>query len=164
MLTTALIHFFRSWPPQLATALLAAVPVTEVRAAIPIGIGAFHLSPVSALLWAFLGSLIPMPFVLWLFPPFLRFVERHWPSLHQFMEKHVRELERKHRKAYERFGALAIFLFIALPIPGSGVWSASVLAVIFDIDLPYAVLAITSGIAAASLLVLGVTLGAIRLF
>lgn len=161
---TSFLQFLQGWPPELAVALLAVVPVTEVRAAIPLGIEVFHLTPFASFWWAFLGSLIPMPFVFWLFPPFLRWAEKHLPPLHRFLDRHVRALEQHHRVAYERWGTFMLFLFIALPIPGSGVWSASLLAMLFDIKRHHAALAIVAGIFTASLLVLGVTLGAIRVF
>ncbi|GEM_PF-787467 len=157
-----ILQLIRHLPPGLATALLAVVPFTEVRAAVPIGMQFFHLAPAQAVFFACLGSLIPMPFVFWLLPPFLQFIEQHFPALHRFLEHHVRQLEHKHRASYDRFGALAIFLFIALPIPGSGVWSASILAVVFGIRRPLAAFAIICGITTASLLVLAVTLGIVH--
>ncbi len=159
-----LASFFLGWPPWLATAALAAVPLTEVRAAVPLGLEVFRLSPWAAVWWSFLGSLVPMPFVFWLFPPFLRLAERRLPPLHRFLDKHIRALEARHRSSYERWGTFTLFLFIALPIPGSGVWSASLLAILFDIKRPYAAAAIVAGVFAACLFVLGVTLGAVRIF
>ena len=160
----ALLQLLRSWPPELATALLAAVPFTEVRASIPLGLRFFHLSPWNALWSSFLGSLIPMPFVFWLFPPFLHWLERHMPPLHRFLDRYVRKLETHHRALYERLGVIALFLIIAVPITGAGVWSASLLAVVFEIRRPLAAVTIIIGIFAAALIMLGITLGFFHFF
>jgi uncharacterized membrane protein len=52
-----------------------------------------------------------------------------------------------------------LFLFTAVPLPGSGVWTASVLATVFNIKRSYAVQAITLGMLAAGLIVVLITSG-----
>ena len=62
----ALVQFFSSWPTPLATAALAALPVTELRLAIPIAMHVWSLAPFDALLYAFLGNLLPIvPLYFW---------------------------------------------------------------------------------------------------
>jgi len=49
---------FLNFSPALATFLLALLPLTELRAAIPIGIFVYHLSPISAFFFAVAGNLL----------------------------------------------------------------------------------------------------------
>ncbi|NBS41748.1 hypothetical protein EBS80_03740, partial [bacterium] len=91
------------WSPWLATMLIAALPVTESRASIPLALTVFHLSPFAAWGWSMLGNLIPLPIIFLLLPPILSAAERHAPRLHRFMEKRLRSLADKHQAAYDRY-------------------------------------------------------------
>lgn len=163
-MTDTLIAALRGLPPEAATFLLSALPVTELRAALPAGVGVFGLGPWSAWFWAVLGNLLPVPFVLWVLPPVVAFAERHIPAFHRLLERYFHSLERKHRGSYEKWGALALALFVAVPLPMTGAWTASVLAVLFRIPRPTAFGSIAAGVATAGFIVLILTLGAIRLF
>lgn len=163
-MTNALITAVRGWPPEAATFLLAALPVTELRGAIPAAVGVFHLGPWSAFFWAVLGNLLPVPFVLFLLPPVVKLAERRFSAFHRLLERYFRSLETKHRASYEKWGALALAIFVAIPLPLTGAWTASVLAVLFNIRYRTAVLAITAGVLTAGGIVLALTVGISRLF
>ena len=45
------------------TGLIGMVPIIELRGAIPIGVGAFHLNYVEAFLCSFIGNIIPVYFI-----------------------------------------------------------------------------------------------------
>jgi hypothetical protein len=57
------IDFFQGIPPQIATMLIAMLPIAELRAAIPIGVGAYKLSIYSVYFWSVLGNSIPVLFL-----------------------------------------------------------------------------------------------------
>lgn len=159
MITDSLLTLFQGLPPELTVALLAALPVTELRAALPVAIGVFKMAPWAAYFWCVLGNLLPIPLIFWLFPPFMRFVEKRVPRVHIFLEHHVRTLERRHRASYDKWGALALALFIAIPFPGTGIWTATVLAIIFSIRKEMALASLAIGAAIAGLIVLALTVG-----
>ena len=46
-------------PPELLTFLIAMTPIGELRAAIPIALSVYHLTPLKAFFWSVLGNLIP---------------------------------------------------------------------------------------------------------
>lgn len=147
---------------ELTVLIISALPVMELRASIPLAIGIFHFLPGKALLLALIGNLIPIPFLLALMPRALRLAEMRAPRLHVFLEKKLRSLENEHAKSYQRFGSFALALLVAIPLPGTGIWTGSVLAVLFDIKLKYAVPALILGDVVAGLLVLLATTGVIK--
>ncbi len=163
-MTEAIVAAVQGFPPEAATALLAALPVTELRAAIPAAVGVFHLGPWSALLWAVLGNLLPVPFVLWFLPPVVKLAELRIPVLHRALDRYFRSLEAKHRASYDKWGALALAIFVAIPLPLTGAWTASVLAVLFSIKFRTALPAIAAGVLTAGGIVLALTVGVSRLF
>lgn len=151
-------------PPQLITALLAALPVTELRAALPIAVGSFGLEAADAYVWAVVGNLLPVPFLLWLLPPTTRWVSSHWPWAHRVLESYFHRLVNRHGKRFERAGMLAVAAFVAIPLPGTGAWTACVLAVLFGIRPRYAVPGVIGGVLIAGLVVLLITNGALGAF
>ena len=61
----------------------------------------------------------------------------------------------------QRLGALGLFLFVAVPLPGTGAWSGAVLAVVLGVRRRYAFPALALGVVAAGLLVLLLTGGTV---
>jgi uncharacterized membrane protein len=86
------------------------------------------------------------------------------PAIHGLIEKYIHSLKRKHAEQFDKFGALALFLVSAMPIPGMGAWSAAVLAVLFEIPFSYAFPALAGGTVVAGVIVLGATVGIGRIF
>src|SRR3989339_1227899 len=150
---------FSSFSPEMATIFLALLPFTELRAALPLSITVFYLNPFSAYFFSVIGNVIPVFFILWGLPSLLLFAEKHSPQLQHFFEKHVYSLEKKHEKKYQRYGRFVLFVFTAIPLSVSGVWTASILAVLFHIERKYAFIAITLGMLTAGLIVLLIVTG-----
>ena len=164
-----MIAFLLSWvseiaerSPDLATAILAALPVTELRLSIPLGVQVFGLSLARAFLVSVIGNAIPVFVLLYAAPLFL-FFRRHCVWFERWYAKTVLRLEEKHRASYQRYGAIFLFIFTAIPLPGSGVWSACLLAIVFDMKRRLALPAILGGMIAAggivSLILSGVLKG-----
>jgi len=109
------------------------IPVTEQRAAIPLGVIAMGLPPVNVMLASYLGSLLPTPFVLLLFHRFLAFMRkfRRMDFLTRFIDRKVRAGSKK----VERYKELGLILFIAIPLPMTGLWTGSAVAAFLGFDL-----------------------------
>lgn len=154
-----IIAIVAAWPPPLAVAILAMFPVTELRASVPIAITVWHLTPWEAFFWSGTGSLVPIAITFLLFTPALDMLSRRVPRIHEILDRHLRALAAKHRDAYDRYGALFLGIFVAIPLPGPGVWSASILAVIFGIKPAYAIPSIIIGMLVGDALVVLITQG-----
>ena len=63
----------------------------------------------------------------------------------------------KHQDKVKKFGYLAIFIFVAIPLPGTGVWTGSLLAAMLDLRFRYAFPVIAVGHLVAGLAMLFVT-------
>lgn len=156
----ALVQFFSSWPTPLATAILAAMPVTELRLAIPIAVHVWSLSPFDALLYAFLGNLLPIIPLYFGLMKLREVCARVVPGLVRPIDAMLGRGESKLKDQYARYGALALFLFTAIPLPMTGVWSATVAAVALKIPFRSAVWGIALGALAAGIIVSVLTIGA----
>lgn len=157
----SLIHFL---PNELIVALLAAMPIVELRAAIPVGIGVFHVSPVSAYVWSVLGNLIPLVLLFLFLPKLILALSTYSPKVHGVFERYFFRLSTKHAKALNQYGSLFLVVFVGIPHPGGGVWTASLLAILFRMRPKFAIPAIIAGVLISGLIVLSLTEASVTLF
>ena len=155
-ITNTLVAFNK----EVAVVVLAALPVSELRGAIPLALS-MGFSPAKAYFLSFAGNLIPVVPLLFLFQPVSARLRQIW-----VFEKFFNWLsERTRRKAslVEKFEAIGLILFVAVPLPVTGAWTGCVAATLFKIRFRYAVLAVIAGVAIAGLVVLGLSLAGIEL-
>ena len=140
---------------EIAVVVLSALPISELRGAIPLGI-AMGFSPLKVYLLAFIGNVIPVVPLLFLLQPISEKL-RHIKIFEKFFNW---LFERTRRKAslIEKFEALGLILFVAIPLPITGAWTVCAAATLFKIRFRYAFIAILCGIAIAGLVVLGISL------
>ena len=140
--------------------ITAALPISELRGAIPLAL-AMELSPLKAYLISVLGNLIPVIPLLFFLEP-LAAKLRHIGVFEKFF---TWLFERTKRKAslIERFEALGLILFVAIPLPITGAWTGCVAASLFKIRFRYAFLSIMLGVLIAGLIVLGLSLAGIKI-
>ena len=139
----------------LRTALLAAVPVTELRGAIPWGVFRYGLSPAWSLAAALVGNLVIIPPLMWLISRLVDSVSG-WGRWGAPLRWWFARVERKSRLV-ERYGALGLALFVAVPLPGTGAWTGCAAAVLFRQPTRRACLAVAVGVVAAGLAITLVT-------
>ncbi|MCX6766346.1 MAG: small multi-drug export protein [Candidatus Moranbacteria bacterium] len=151
-------HIFGNIPPQLATFLIAMIPISELRAAIPIGIKVYHLSVWSTYFWSVLGNLVPMILILLILQPIADFLSAHLRIFHKFFEWLFEHTRKRGMKKFETWGEAAVFVLTATPIPLLGGWSGPLVAFVFNIKLKKSIPLVILGCMAAGIIVTGLTL------
>ncbi len=134
----------RGAPADLAVAAIAALPVVELRGAVPIGIHHFGMSWWRALAVSVLGNLAPIPFILLLLNPVTR-----WARRSRLGERLVeRLLARVRRKASDipRYEWWGLALFVAVPLPATGAWTGAMAAALCGMPPLRSLGAITVGV------------------
>lgn len=135
----------------------AMVPVFELRGAIPVGV-ASGLPFWSVFLVAFLGNLLPVPFLIL----FTRRVFEWLRKKSSLLERFVSRLERKaasKEDLLKKYELLGLCILVAIPLPGTGAWTGSLVAAVFDIRLKHAFPVIALGVLIAGIIVSAVTYG-----
>ena len=131
--------------------LLSAAPGVEVRGSIPYAL-AFCKNPYAVPLAITVTTITG--FVVYLTLETLEHkVIRRIPLLERLYERIVVRVRGKARKYVERYGTLGLTLFIAIPLPGSGVWSGALAAYLLDLKPSQTLIAITLGNLIASIIV-----------
>ena len=144
------------------TFLISMLPVVELRLGLPYGI-AIGLKYPLALLAAVVGNLLPVPFIILFIKNVLVFLRRRIKSLDGFISKIE---ERAHLKSemVVKYGPIGLFLLVAIPLPGTGAWTGSLVAALMGMRLRKALPSIVCGVLAAAAIMTLVTFGAIHLF
>jgi uncharacterized membrane protein len=152
----ALLDWLSGIPGEIQMMLLSAFPLTELRGSIPLAWTAMSGSWVwpwwKIYLLAVAGNLLPVPFILWFLEPVSRFLRR-WRPFDRFFERLFDRTRRRAGKKIERYEALGLTVFVAIPLPVTGAWTGSLAAFLFGIPKRLAIPAIALGVAVAGILV-----------
>lgn len=140
-------------PEWVAVLLLAALPITELRLALPFARGVLEWGIASAFLVSILGNLLPVPFILWWLGPVTRWAEDYWPWLHRFLERLFSHTQKRHTARFDRLRDFALIAFVAIPLPITGAWSGSLAAFVFGVERRKALGLIAVGIVIAGVVV-----------
>ena len=151
---------------------ISMVPIIELRGSIPVGCG-LGLDAIPNLICAMLGNLLPVPFILLFIPQILDFMEKHriFPRIVGWVQRKAhRGVEKMSASAEEKgddqhripWGALiALFAFVAVPLPGTGAWTGSLIAATFGMKKRYSIPVIILGVLVAGILVTLISYGAL---
>ena len=145
--------------PQLITFLIAALPLSELRGAIPLALSVYGLSPLSAFVWAVLGNMAPVIFLVWLLEPVSRYLSHHFYFFNRFFAWLFERTRKKHSRKFEIWGALALVVFVAIPLPLTGGWAGSAAAFVFCVPFKKALPLIFLGVVIAGIIVTLISLG-----
>ena len=143
----------------LFTFFSAMLPLTELRGSIPYAMTRLHMAPATAFVLSVAGNLVPMFFILYLLGPLERTLSRRSPRIRRFFEWLFSRTRNKFSDKYYRYGALALAIFVAVPLPMTGVWTGAIAAWLFNIKKSTSIIYISVGAAAAGVIVTLVTLG-----
>ncbi len=155
--------YFTNLPPELATFIISMLPVSELRGAIPVAIGIYNLDPIIVYIIAVIGNIIPVIFILKYIEPVSKFLMSRFKLFNTFFTHLFEHTRRKHNGKFEKYGALALITFVAIPLPITGGYSGAVAAFVFGIPFKKALPLIFLGVMIAGVIVTGLSLGVIRL-
>lgn len=127
---------------ELTVLLTAIIPGVELRGAIPVGM-ALGMGGVEAFSISYLGSLIPAIPVLVFLPPLLNHWRRsrYMAPLAQWLTARA---ERKGR-TIDKYSLWGLMLFVAIPLPSTGVWTGSMIAAVLGLPPKRSLIAIALG-------------------
>ena len=146
----------------LECALMSMVPVIELRGAVPYGVTAgLPLLPV--LLTAILGNMVPVPFILLFIRKILAWMKTREGFCRRLAEKlEARALSKS--DVLEKYAAFGLFVLVAIPLPGTGAWTGSLVAAVFQLKWKHAIPSIFAGVVAAGIIMSIVSYGVKALF
>jgi len=143
-------------PPLLITGLISLLPIFELRGAIPVGIALFKQNPIIVYIVAVIFNLLPILPILYLLVPIRKFLVNRG-LLHRFFKYLDRRAE-KNSKIVEKYGEFGLALFVAIPLPITGAWTGSLIAVFMGLPPMKSFLYISLGVFSAGVIVTLITI------
>lgn len=137
--------------------LVSMVPLIELRGAIPIGLSTLLGDPLPVLplyIVCIIGNMLPVPLIFF----FARKV-LEWGADKKFIGKFFRfcleKGEKGGKKLQEKAGRglyVALFLFVGIPLPGTGAWTGTLAASFLDMDFKKSSIAVMAGVILAGII------------
>ncbi len=141
---------------EAAIAAISTLPIVELRGAVPVGIVAFEMPWWKVYLIAVAGNMIPIPFILLLLGPVSEFLMRFKMGKKFFDWLFART--RKKSASIEKYEALGLTIFVAIPLPVTGGWTGSMAAFLMGIPFWKAMLYILLGVMIAGVIMTALSL------
>jgi len=136
---------------ELIVIIISALPVIELRGALPIAINLFRMPWYWALCLSIIGNLLPVPILLLFFESLTKAVSKTTNG--KRLVDWVLERTRKRGKAIEKYERIGLILFVAVPLPVTGAWTGSIAAFLLGMKFNYAFLSILCGVIIAGAIV-----------
>ena len=146
----------------LLTMLVSMLPVIELRGGLPFGV-ALGLPYYLAFPAAVLGNLIPPPFIIVYIRRIFQLMRKYFPRLNGFVDRLEKKAHLKGKKV-QKYQYLGLWLFVAIPLPGTGAWTGSLAAAFLGMRLKKAMPAVVLGVLTAGCIMLGLTHMGVNLF
>ncbi len=146
----AFFDFLRQYvSSEVAVFLVSMVPLIELRGSVILGT-AIGLPWLKVLLISIVGNLIPIPFILIFGEKIFRWLRRR-PMFAGFTAWYENRLLSK-ADTIQKYSFLGLLLFVGIPLPCTGAWSGSCLAVLLEIPPKRAFLGVLCGILLAGII------------
>lgn len=140
---------------ELSVLIVSMLPLIEERGGLVLA-RALQLPMWSGVFWAVLGNIIPIPFILFLIEKLLHWMEDHHMGK---LAGRIEQKAAKNKPKIDKYGFWGLALFVGIPLPGTGAWTGSLVAALFDMDLKKASISILIGVALAALIMTVVSYG-----
>lgn len=153
MLTKYIIAFF-----------ISMVPLIELRGAVPYAI-LMGLPVIPSYVICIIGNMLPMPFIFFFARKVLEWGADK-PVIGKFFSFCLNKGHSGGEKLKSKAGKglyFALFLFVGIPLPGTGAWTGTLAASILDMDFKKSVLAVMAGVVLAGI-IMGAGAGIVALF
>jgi uncharacterized membrane protein len=145
-----LLHWLKELPKEYIVMIVGALPISELRGAIPVGLSLGM--PLAKAFWlSVAGNCIIVAPALFLFEPVTKTLRKFkvWSRFFDW----IFERTKKNSDSIQKYEALGLAIFVAIPLPMTGAWSGVIAASLFKIRFRYAFIAIVAGVICAGLIV-----------
>ena len=137
------------------------VPLFELRYTMVTLVPALGVNYFIALLIGILGNMLPVP-IIYLFARKVLEWGKDKKIIGKFFTWCLNKGERGGKKLEDKAGKglyWALFLFVGIPVPGTGAWTGSLAASMLKLDFKKTILAVMAGVVFAGLIMMAISFG-----
>ena len=136
--------------------VLSLMPLLELRGGL-IAASLLDLDPILSYVVAVVGNILPVPFILWFMNSILNKL-RDTKLMGKIVHKLDKKVENK-KSTIEKYGFFGLILFVGIPLPGTGAWTASLVASLLEMDRKKSFKYILIGIILSSIVMMIISFG-----
>lgn len=152
-MTEAIVNFFiglfSGINKNILIFIVSMLPIVELRGGL-IAASILNVEFIKAFIICFIGNIIPVPFILLLIESIFKLLKKWNPT-----KKIVEKLESKSlskKEQIDKYGYLGLLLFVGVPLPGTGAWTGSLLAVLLNMNKKKSFIFISLGVLMAGII------------
>lgn len=134
----------------LSVFFLSMVPLIELRGAVILGYG-LELEWLSTYIVSVIGNILPVPFILLFVRAAFKFMKKCGGKLERIATK-IEEKGIKKSDKVTKYATFGLFIFVAIPLPGTGAWTGSLIASLINMRFRNAFLSVVAGVLCAGLI------------
>jgi uncharacterized membrane protein len=134
----------------------ALLPIFELRGAIPLAVLEYDFPWYNAYIISVIGNMLPVPFILLFLNAVTRILSRF--TLFDRFFKWLFTYTKRRGTMIEKYERIGLVLFVAIPLPVTGAWTGSIVAVLLGMSFKRALLSIFFGVLIAGVIVTCLTL------
>lgn len=131
--------------------ILSMIPILELRGGL-IAASLLDLPMWQSFLICFIGNIIPIPFILWFINPIFRKM-RNWKHFGKIVSW-CEEKANSKKEQIENLKFIGLFLFVGIPLPGTGAWTGCLIAALLNMDKKKSLVAAILGVVLAGIIML----------
>ena len=143
--------------PKAVVVVVAMLPIFELRGSIPVAILYYKMPLWEAYLLSIIGNMIPIIPIILLIGPVSDFLMKRSKLWHRFFTWVFERSRRRGADLVEKYEALGLCIFVAIPLPVTGAWTGAMLAFLMRVHARRAFPAILAGVLTAGIVVTAVT-------
>lgn len=136
---------------HLCVLICSMIPIIELRGAIPLG-AALDLPFWVNFPLSVIGNLIPVPIILLCIKAVLNWMVKCKVKFFNKIAGWLFKKAEKNRPKVEKYGFWGLFIFVAIPLPGTGAWTGSLVAAVIDMKFGKAFLSVMLGVLTAGII------------
>lgn len=155
-LVKTIIELFSGANKELIVFIISILPILELRGGL-LAASLLKVNFLSGYIISIIGNILPIPLVLLFLEKIFNFLKKS-----KYLEKIVTKFENKvlsKRSQIDKYGYLGLMLFVGIPLPGTGAWTGSALAVLLHLDRKKSFIYIILGVILASIIMSVVSYG-----
>lgn len=148
-LASTLAELFKGGGKEVAIFIISLLPILELRGGL-IAARILGVKFIKAFIICYIANILPVPFILlfinWIFNKMSK-----WKPTKKIVDWLSNKTLKK-KEQIDKYGYFGLFLFVGIPLPGTGAWTGSLLAILLNLDKKKSFVAIAIGVLAAGII------------
>ncbi len=141
---------------ELAVFIVSMLPIIELRGAVPFGIS-LGMDWQVVFILSVVGNVLPVPFIIMFFRPIIDYLEK--TKLFGKIASKLKNRTKSKVSNVTKYKMFGLFLFVAIPIPGTGAWTGAAIAALMKMRIKHSLPAILLGVIGAGIIMTAVSCG-----